>query len=281
MLKLFKQPFPHYNTASAYFRDVAMASLLVALLVSVFQPFGLDDAPEYWPWLSGPCFGMANMVIQSINYLLYLVFPQYFKEDHWTLGKELGWSCYSFLAAAIGNYQLGTHLFPEVGLFQRFDQILLVTIAVGLMPYLLITYVFFNRNLKQKLKITLALNEQLSTLKTPSTNENVTLPPLGEQDDGVPNYLRHYVISHGEVTSYRMRGTLKDQSQLLDQWPILLRTHRAYIINLAHIQQVEGNAAGYRVLLHPALPKFPVSRGHAKSFKHAIEGLDYRSTTTS
>lgn len=288
MLDKLQQPFANHSTPGAYFRDMLIISGLITFLLCFFQPFGIDEIIGIQRWLTGLYFGLINFAIQSVNYLWWMAFPQHFKDENWTLGKEILWISYAFLTAAFGNYLLGAYLFPEADLFQSFGPILVVSILVGLLPYLLGTYIFFNQRLKQELASALEINQQLAS-SNPNTSQDLgpMLPIGGEEQEFLPihlsellaieaegNYLRLFINRQGQLSNFRIRGTLKEQAQQLAPWPTLFRSHRAFIINLNQIQQVEGNAAGYRLLLHPDLPQFPVSRSQVKNFKQTMQTLN-------
>lgn len=262
-------------------------SLMVTFILSFLQPFELDEIQGTMRFWVGPAFGAVTLAVMLSSFVWFAIFPQFFTEQAWTLGREFLWTSYHFLAIAAGNYLLGRTLFPGSGIFAGFGPILLVTIVVGLLPYLLITYISHTHHLKRNLHSALALNQQLHPAEetdthTPGpllnfTDEEDLLPPIALHDflfiEAEGNYLNLWVLQNGTPTDYRLRGTLKEQETRLADHPQLLRCHRAYLVNLDQIEEVSGNSAGYRLTIRPELPEVPVSRGQVPTFKAAVEHL--------
>ncbi|MEM9985658.1 MAG: LytTR family DNA-binding domain-containing protein [Bacteroidota bacterium] len=288
MLSKLYQPYPSHHEPDSYLRAALLISITVAFLLSFFQPFEIDDIRGPLRWWSGPFFGLATLATMGVNYIWHLSFPAFFRENGWTLGKEIIWAVYSFCSIAFSNYLLGSFLYPSSDMFHSFGPILSATVLVGLLPYVLLTYVNFTRHLRQNLAGASNMNQHLPSAPGRAPDQLGPILPLGGKEQGMPdihlsellgmeaegNYLRLYVHREGKLTDFKLRGTLKEQVQLLSPWPNLFRSHRAFIVNLDQVQHVEGNAAGYRLRLHPELPEFPVSRSQVEKFKMIMEGKD-------
>lgn len=64
----------------------------------------------------------------------------------------------------------------------------------------------------------------------------------------------------------KIRNTLKNmEDQLLDIHSIM-RVHKAFIVNLDQIQEINGNAQGYQLTMGDEKIKIPVSRTYMKKF---------------
>ncbi len=286
MLSKLQQAYPSHHEPKSYLRAALLISVTVSFLLGFFQPFEIDEIRGPLRWWAGPFFGLATLGTMGVNYVWHLSFPSFFREKNWTLGKEVIWAAYSFCTVALSNALLGSFLFPSSEMFRSFGPILLVTLLVGLLPYVLLTYVSFTRHLRQNLASASHLNQQLPSSLETTADQLDPILPFGGEEQGMPdihlsellgieaegNYLRLYVQRAGEVTDFKLRGTLKEQVSLLAPWPSLFRSHRAFIVNLDQVLHVEGNAAGYRLRLHPQLPEFPVSRSQVEKFKMAMEG---------
>lgn len=289
MLALLQRPYPQETHWKSHLKDALLASSGVAFVLSMLQPFGLDEIEGQLRWQAGLYFGMVTLVVMLLNYLWMLAFPRFFGEQQWTLGREMLWASYSFVSISLGNFLLGRYLFPDSGLFARYGPILLVTVVVGLLPYLLITYINATRHLRRHLATALAFNQQVQQAQLSDTQGQQSSPVLrfvGDAEllpaitlhqllyvEAEGNYLRIWTLHHDQPTDYRLRATLTQQAQAWAEHPQLLRTHRAFLVNLTQVQQVEGNSAGYRLRLHPARPQVPVSRGQAGVFKAAFQRL--------
>jgi hypothetical protein len=80
------------------------------------------------------------------------------------------------------------------------------------------------------------------------------------------NYVNFYLISSDKVQKKVIRNSITDVEQQLAHIPYLVRTHRAFIVNLKKIKSKKGNSLGYRLRLQGAEAEIPVSRNNTRSF---------------
>lgn len=280
-----QQLHPFHHDWRLYLRDALLAGGVVAFILTFFQPFSIDEIEGAKRWWVGAAFGGVTFGMMTLSYGWLLAFPRLFQEQKWTLGHEFLWTSYHFVTISAGNWWLGRYLFPESGLFQSYWPIFLITVMVGLLPYLLITYVSHNRYLRRHLssatELESSLQQQADPPPAPSdpvlplADEEALLPPIRLQQllfiEAEGNYLRVWVEQNGAPTDYRLRGTLKEQEARLADFEPLLRCHRAFLVNLEKVQHVAGNSAGYRLTVHPSLAEVPVSRSKVEAFKAAFQ----------
>lgn len=286
MRGILQQPFPQETDFRTYLSHALIISGCVSFVLVVFQPFGLDTLPGYrWVWV-GLGFGGITLLVNLLNFLWIWLLPRWFAESTWTLGKELLWVSFNFLTIAVGNFVGGGMMLPEAGMFDQFEGILLITVLVGLLPYLLMVYVSHTRHLRRYLREAHQLDSGLvsqasdpppQTSDDPEisfTDEADLLPPLRRSQwlfiEAEGNYLRLWVRQNGQPVDYRLRGTIKAMSERLSEEPTCFQCHRAFLVNLANVQHVDGNSAGYRLTVDPDLGTVPVSRSKSQIFREAM-----------
>ena len=64
--------------------------------------------------------------------------------------------------------------------------------------------------------------------------------------------------------------TIKQIEEQLKNYGFFVRCHRAYIINMNHIDSIEGNAKGYKLQLLNVSKEIPVSRTYIQVLKERI-----------
>lgn len=286
MPPLLQQPYLPPSEFRTCAKQALIVSLGVTFMLTVLQPFDINEIEGSLRWRTGLYFGAVTCGTMIFNYVWIWAFPRVFSEEEWTLGRHLLWISYNFVTISFGNFLLGSYLFPLSGIFASYGPVLFVTIIVGLFPTLLMIYIGYSRHLRRNLQTALTLNRQLlerdqqapppePTTRLPLADEEELLPPIALDQllyvEAEGNYLRLWVLQHGQPTDYRMRATLKQQTEQWAEHPQLFRSHRAFLVNLGQVKQVEGNSAGYRLTLHPSLPQVPVSRGQAQAFKAAFQ----------
>jgi len=266
-----------------HFMDVLKTSFIISFVLLVFQPFGLNNLENPRRFWVGLGFGGVSFLMGQLSYLWVLVQPRWFAERTWTLGKEFLWAVYVFFAEALGVMLGGQLMIPEEKMFSQFGVVLLITIAVGLFPYLIMVYINHNRCLKRYLLEAQQLETELEKNKPdtvsndpvlPFTDETGLLPPIRRSQwlflEAEGNYLRLWMRHDGQVNDYRLRNTIKDMYKRLDKEISCFQSHRAFLINLNQVQHIEGNSAGYRLRLDAALPSVPVSRARTQAFREAM-----------
>jgi len=282
---LFQQPFPQETDLRTYLLHALAISGAVSFVLVVFQPFGLDTLPGYrWVWV-GLGFGGITLLVMTLNYGWLRLLPQWFAESNWTFGKEIIWVIYNFLSIAIGNFWGGGLMLPDAGVFQHFGATLLITVLVGLLPYLMAVYVSHTRHLRRYLREARQLESGLASHSAEAvishdpevsfSDETDLLPPIRRSEwlfiEAEGNYLRLWVRQNGEPTDFRLRGTIKGMSERLAHETNCFQSHRAFLVNLANVQHVEGNSAGYRLTMDPGLAAVPVSRSKTQAFREVME----------
>jgi DNA-binding LytR/AlgR family response regulator len=85
----------------------------------------------------------------------------------------------------------------------------------------------------------------------------------------VGNYVEIY-LREDPPGKMLKRITLKDLLTVLSPFPNIIKTHRSYLVNLDFVDQVTGNAQGYKLKLSNCAEKIPVARNLIHSFNAKI-----------
>lgn len=80
------------------------------------------------------------------------------------------------------------------------------------------------------------------------------------------NYVVFYLEVDKKIQKKIIRNSISNIEQQLSAVPFLMRTHRAYIVNLKQIVSQKGNSLGYRLTLHGIDATIPVSRQKSSDF---------------
>ncbi len=80
------------------------------------------------------------------------------------------------------------------------------------------------------------------------------------------NYCEFYLINERRIEKLIKRISLQSTLEQLSEFDFIVKTHRAYLVNIHHLLKVGGNAAGYQLSVSQLDFKVPVSRAHIPSF---------------
>jgi DNA-binding LytR/AlgR family response regulator len=87
------------------------------------------------------------------------------------------------------------------------------------------------------------------------------------------NYVTAYAMSgQGEVESALLRMTLKYAESRLREYAFVARCHKSYIVNLQCVEDVAGNAQGYKLSVPPLDFTVPVSRSYHSEVLRQLRG---------
>ena len=231
-------------TMAAYCAGVGIAALLAIFLMKRTRFFSNSDE---WNFLK-ELFAIFLVVLAMGTAVYFMAFLIEEPADRWNTETLAGSFIGTFLIAGIPLY-----LFTAVNLNQLF-QTKLTHSEHG--PE-------FERH---------GANEKLITLNSPLKKEELSFSPsefLYAESEG--NYVNFYLHRENEIRKEVIRCSISSVEEQLAEYPFLLRTHRAFIVNLKMVDEANGNALGFRLKLQNVQVEIPVSRRHTGTFREQFK----------
>jgi len=111
---------------------------------------------------------------------------------------------------------------------------------------------------------------KLITLCSSSPKESLTLFPqelLYLESTG--NYVRINYTVEGKILQKTFRTTLSKMEETLNEYPFCVRCHRAFIVNLFRIEEINGS----QIRLESVNKEIPVSKTYKADFQNQINTL--------
>ncbi len=262
----------HKETISIRFISTAFMILAIA----IFKPFGLEVG-QWQSYLHLLCLfvlGLFSCFITEVilRYIVRMPRSSLVKSNQFSLSNYLETlAIIAFLSFAIG-------------LYWRFK--------------------FRNKYLAMELEDIRELNEQLKNL-TPdpspkergeytsstensrvknnqgggveatlrgTTNESVTLQISHLLFiEAVGNYVKVCHLRDGQVRTDMLRATMKQMEETLKDYPMIVRCHRAFLVNLGQVEQIISHSGSTQLLIKNCHESLPVSRSNMSQVKAAIK----------
>lgn len=94
---------------------------------------------------------------------------------------------------------------------------------------------------------------------------------LYAESDG--NYVVFHLVEDNQHIKKTIRNSINEIEQQLSSVSCVMRTHRAFIVNLRKIISKKGNTLGYRLKLAGTDAEIPVSRNNTKNFDQQMKEL--------
>ncbi|MBQ5981248.1 MAG: LytTR family transcriptional regulator DNA-binding domain-containing protein [Prevotella sp.] len=247
----------YLHLANIFVLGVAVCMLTDALMKYLFRkPVRMDDSRRDVNY-----FIRRNLYFQIINTLLVtlmICLYRHFVMSDLIAENRLSWSNFfeTLLIIAFCSF--------AIGLYWRFK--------------------FRSRYLAEELEEAKLLNEQLQALKpspvlshtseitlSGTTNETVTLQISNLlYIEAVGNYVKVYHLRNGAVRADMLRATSKQMEEKLHDYPMIVRCHRAFLVNLGQVEQVIYKSGSMQLVVRHCPEAIPVSRSKISPIKEAI-----------
>ena len=280
-LKYFQKPYPFNDDLTQNTKLIFLISLILLLLVFLFQPFDLStlNREDKYLLIGGIIF--VTFVGLSINLLLIPAFlskKNIFK--NWTVLKEIWWNIWILFTLVSGYFIY----FRISGSFSFSLYILLKIVVISAIPISILIPYNRNRLLKNYLQSALELNTYLEKKANPQP-KIVHLKSDYEKDDlsvdvntllyirSANNYIEVFWEENGKTLSQLIRCTLKYAEDAFVDFPYIFKCHRAFIVNINFVKKVEGKPQGYTLFVGDDNHTVYVSRNFIPQFKEKFYKL--------
>jgi len=274
-----------------------LTGMFVSVFLLVFQPFGLSGNEPGLRDLLIAGYGLASFLAIAFSLILVpRILGKVFREEHWTVGREILWVLWIVFAVGLANFLFASlvnaiHPFFKTG-FNPLLYLLLfqfMSLVIALFP--IVFWILWKRSrlLKKNLRMALEISEGiLSRRSRPDESSDSSRQVVLTAENGRDRYAFDAVsilfIAAGgnyvEVTAgagkpgpVLIRSSLGRIQEQLDGFPFLFRCHRSFIVNIMRIRKAAGNAQGLELDLEATDRKIPVARRCARAFQKRLSAV--------
>jgi hypothetical protein len=89
--------------------------------------------------------------------------------------------------------------------------------------------------------------------------------------ESLGNYAEVHFLENGKVGRKSLRTTIRQMEDSLKEYPTIIRCHRAFIVNVAHVEKISAYRQGFLLVLKSVDKEMPVSRTYKKNILPVIE----------
>jgi hypothetical protein len=279
----FTKPFPQNFLLKKPASGAAVIALFNFVFLMIYRP--AQTHPGYFlsyeMTMAAYCAGVGLTAFLMIYLMKKAGF--FSNTEEWNFIKEL-------LSVFIVVFAMGTTIYFMAFLIEQpADRWNLETLAGSFIGTYLIAgiplYLFTAININQlfQTKLTHSPNdrepaaengvgEEFICIDSPLKNEEMSFYPsefLYAESDG--NYVNFYLHREGELIKEVIRCSISSVEDQLSDFPFLMRTHRAFIVNLKKVEEANGNALGFRLNIPKISKEIPVSRRHTGTFRNLFK----------
>ena len=274
-----------------------ISTTFIVMALAVFKPFGLDA----WQWqayvhlvvLGVIGFSICMMTDIILKYVVKM--PRSFKKGaEYIIRRNLWFQLINTPLVALGiclyrhfvlsdhqGLQIPSNVFSVVNFLETLVIIAFCSFAIGLYW----RFKFRSKYLAMELEETRLLNEELKGISNPQqqpTSQEITLAGTTNESvtlqishllylEAVGNYVKVSHLRDGQVRTDMLRATMKQMEETLHDYPMIVRCHRAFLVNLGQVEQIVSHSGSTQLLIKHCHESLPVSRSNMTQVRSAIK----------
>lgn len=290
----------HKETISIRFISTAFMILAIA----IFKPFGLEVGQwqAYLHLLSLFVLGLSSCFITEVVLRYIVRMPRSYERGiNYIISRNLRFQLINtpLVALLICLYRhfvmsslVDSNRLSLSNYLETLAIIAFLSFAIGLYW----RFKFRSKYLAMELEETRLLNEELKKMQEPeqsspnemeklsenpcpqeltltgTTNESVTLQISHLlYIEAVGNYVKVCHLDNGQVRADLLRATMKQMEETLKDYPMIVRCHRAFLVNLGQVERIVSHSGSTQLLIKYCHESLPVSRSNMSQVKATIQ----------
>ena len=290
----------HKETISIRFFSTAFMILAIA----IFKPFGLDVGQwqSYLHLLSLFVLGLFSCFITEVILRYIVHMPRSYKRGiNYIISRNLRFQFINTPLVALFICLYRHFMMSEIvesnrlslsNFLETLAIIAFLSFAIGLYW----RFKFRSKYLAMELEETRLLNEELKKMQEPeqplpieveepiekprpqeltltgTTNESLTLQISHLLFiEAVGNYVKVCHLRDEQVRTDMLRVTMKQMEETFQGYPMVVRCHRAFLVNLGQVEQIISHSGSTQLLIKHCHESLPVSRSNMAQVRAAIQ----------
>ena len=293
----------HKETISIRFISTAF----MVLAIAIFKPFGLEiwQWQAYVHLLAIFALGLLSCFLTEVILRYIVRMPRsYDRGVSYIISRNLRFQCIntplvSLLICLYRHFAMSNVVEGNKLSLSNYLETLVIIAFLSFAVGLYWRFKFRSRYLSAELEETKLLNEQLKKLQdsnagVPQQTEDDTSAGDTDQDsqvtlegttnehvtleisnllyiEAVGNYVK--IVSkreNNEVHTNMLRATMKQMEDALEAYPMIVRCHRAFMVNLAQVEQISSNSRAMQLVMRHSHDAIPVSRSNVNKLKELL-----------
>jgi len=279
LLAFLYQPYPFFHKGKELFR-ISLLIFTIGLLFEYFIiPFDRNPEEHRFNYFIISVFHVGTATL--IYFLYFLIVSNFVNEDDWKVYKEFVATFFLFTLIGIGEWLIRGIIYNNENNYDfgvLLEEVIHAYLSGTIVLILVFTFIFNvlkTKNIQIANQITLE-NKQPEFLSSKEIiaqipSDNFTLQPstlICAKADG--NYVEFFILNGENVKKEVKRITLANTFKQLKEFTFFQKTHRAFMINLNYLEEVNGNAQGYQLKMKHLNFTVPVSRNQLNEFNKAM-----------
>ncbi|MCK8620990.1 LytR/AlgR family response regulator transcription factor [Prevotella sp. E13-27] len=285
-------------------RTISTAFMILA--IAIFKPFGLEAGQwqSYLHLLSLFMLGLSSCFVTEVILRYIVHMPRSYERGiNYIISRNLRFQLINTPLVALficlyRHFVMSSLVESNRLSLSNYLETLVIIAFLSFAIGLYWRFKFRSKYLAMELEETKLLNEELKKMQGPehtssnemeqssekplqqeitltgTTNESVTLQISHLlYIEAVGNYVKVCHLCDGQARSDMLRATMKQMEETLQDYPMIVRCHRAFLINLGQVEQIISHSGSTQLLIKHCHESIPVSRSNMAQIKTAIKNL--------
>jgi hypothetical protein len=278
MLDFLKKPYPFSDNLKHNTKIIFFISIGVFVFLFLFQPLQIDALENREKYFLVIGLGIITFLSLSLNLLILpSLFPRILNGSSWNVKKEIFWDIWILFTVSVGYFLY----YKALGIMEFGFDMIIKLILIAIVPIsvlitfnrnrLLRTHLKSARELNQKLQENKALPEKLVHFESDYQKDNLSIKVnLIMFIRSANNYIELFWKEGQVVKNQMVRYSLTKAEEILNDHRFIFKCHRSYIVNVKHIDKIEGSSQGYRLYFENVDFPVPVSKNYTDKLKELI-----------
>lgn len=277
------QCYPFYYRGKSLRIFTIIVFLFSFTFYFVFEPFEINRAEHRLSFIS-TC--LMHAIVPSIIILLLGAFLSLSPaiEDKWNIKKEFIFFSVYLLFIGLGQFLIRDLIYnnPENWSLKYVIEETKNTFSTGVLFVGIFVPINYGRLSKQNLLKANLINTQLSTTQIQIDKSIFIQTQIKSEDFRLDvskflfsrserNYLEIYIEENNEVKKVLKRISTIELEKQLGDCQNIIKTHRSFLVNIGHIDNVTGNAQGYKLKIKGCNEQVLVSRNRIKALESRMK----------
>jgi LytTr DNA-binding domain len=286
MFKLLTKPYPSDFSLKRISFHAWTAFGIVFFILFFLGPFKMDELAVLKRSSVALSFASVCLfVIYPVEFIPSRLFKSFYREENWSIWKQVFATFLIVIFIAIGNALLAHFILGNPLSFGTFLGFLGYVLIIGVFPItigiIFTQYSYHKRYLllaeqaNRKFIMQTAVAEQHTTVE--SSDKEITLKGQNNNEvltisihqlmfiEAADNYVEIHYLQNQEK-KILFRSTLSLIHEQLSEFDFLIKCHRSFLVNRNFIITSNGNAQGLKLVLRHCDDVIPVSRSLSKLF---------------
>ena len=266
-----------------------ISTAFIVLAIAIFKPFGLEVGQwqAYAHLLAIFALGLLSCFLTEIILRYVIRMPRsYDRGVNYIISRNLRFQCIntplvSLLICLYRHFAMSELVESNKLSLSNYLETLVIIAFLSFAIGLYWRFKFRSRYLAAELEETRLLNEQLKKLQTSGQDSQITLEGTTNEHvslkisdllylEAVGNYVKVVNKRDGEVHTNMLRATMKQMEDALQAYPMIVRCHRAFMVNLGQVEQISSNSRAMQLVMRHSHDAIPVSRSNVSKLKEGV-----------